>query len=88
MRAESLRATRQRVLSDLATGELTLTSLFEEASADSDVAMIRTLAVLESVPGWGKVAVRRTMAALGVGERVALGDLDDAQRERLVEAFA
>lgn len=88
MRAESIRVTRQRVLSDLANGDSTLRSLFEQVAADSDVGMIRALAVLESVPGWGKVAVRRTMAALGVGERVAVGDLDDAQRERLLVAFA
>ena len=88
VRAESLRSTREATIGQLASGQCSLAEVFERATVEPDVGVIRALAILESMPGWGKVAVRRAMAALDVGATVALADLDGAQRDRILAAFS
>jgi len=45
------------------------------------------LAVLESLPGLGKVKARRTMDAVGIADSRRLRGLGDQQRRALLETF-
>jgi ribosomal protein S13 len=54
---------------------------------DDIVGKMKVLAVLESLPGVGKVKARRTLDEIGISETRRVRGLGDQQRKALVEAF-
>ena len=68
-------------------GSITLRELFGRAAHDEVVAKTKVLAVLESLPGVGKVKARRTMEEIGISETRSLKGLGAQQRESLLKAF-
>jgi ribosomal protein S13 len=68
-------------------GSLTLPELLEQAREDEMVAGIKVLAVLESLPGVGKVKARRTMQEVGIADTRRVRGLGDQQRKALLAAF-
>ena len=48
---------------------------------------MKVLAVLESLPGVGKVKARRTMDEVGIAESRRMRGLGDQQRAALLRAF-
>ena len=86
--AETVRAERERLVNDVSNGSVSLAEVFDRASVDPQVAMVKALVVLEALVGSGKVIARRTMAGLGVDETVQIGELDATARAALIEAFA
>ena len=58
------------------------------ADKDQVVAKTKVLAVLEALPGVGKVKARRTMEEIGIAESRTIKGLGSQQREALLKAFA
>ena len=87
-KAAQVRRIRSDVKSRLKMGSMTLAELLDQADRDEVVAKIRVLAVLESLPGVGKVMARRTMEDIGIAESRFLSGLGPRQREALLEAFS
>lgn len=68
-------------------GALSLEELFEQAENDDIAGKIKVLAVLESLPGVGKVKARRTIEEIGISETRRVRGLGAQQREALLQAF-
>ncbi len=66
-------------------GSLTLQELLEEGAKDEVVGKMKVLAVLESLPGLGKVKARRLMDDVGIAETRRIQGLGDQQRKKLFE---
>ena len=87
-KAAVARRIRAEVKARLKMGSVTLPELLQQADADVIVAKIKVLAVLESLPGVGKVTARRKMEELGIAESRRLSGLGPQQRERLLKEFS
>jgi ribosomal protein S13 len=68
-------------------GSLSLRELLAQAERDDTVGKMKVLAVLESLPGVGKVRARRTMDQVGIAETRRLRGLGAQQREALLREF-
>jgi ribosomal protein S13 len=68
-------------------GSLSLTELFQLADKDETIGKIKVLALLESLPGVGKVKARRVMDDVGIAETRRVQGLGAQQRARLLEEF-
>ena len=67
-KAAQARRIRAELKQRLKMGSLSLQELLDKADADEIVAKTKVLAVLESLPGVGKVKARRTMEEIGIAE--------------------
>jgi len=79
------RRTRAVLKERLKMGSLTLKELFDMAGEDPVVAKFKVLAVLESMPGLGKVKARRLMDEVGISQNRRLKGLGEQQRKKLFE---
>lgn len=86
-KAAIARRVRAEVKARLKMGTVTLPELLEQADNDPILAKIKVLAVLESLPGVGKVSARRTMDEIGIADSRRLAGLGDRQRAELLKAF-
>lgn len=86
-KAAEARRARAEIKERLKMGSLTLAELLDAAPDDEMVAGIKVLAVLESLPGVGKVKARRTMDEIGIADTRRVRGLGDQQRKALLEAF-
>lgn len=68
-------------------GSLSLQELFGLAEKDETISKIKVLALLESLPGVGKVKARRVMDEVGIAETRRVQGLGAQQRARLLEEF-
>ena len=68
-------------------GSLHLSEIITAAETDEIVAKMKVLAVLESLPGVGKVKARRTMESIGISESRRIRGLGVQQRDKLLAAF-
>ncbi len=87
-KAAEARRVRADVKARLKMGTVTLDELITQADGDPIVAKIKVLAVLESLPGIGKVTARRKMEEIGIAESRRLSGLGPQQREKLLREFA
>ncbi len=87
-KAAEARRVRADVKARLKMGTVTLDELIVQADGDPIVAKIKVLAVLESLPGIGKVTARRKMEEIGIAESRRLSGLGPQQREKLLREFA
>jgi len=71
----------------LKMGTVTLVELLEQAESDELLAKMKVLAVIEALPGVGKVKARRTMEEIGIADSRRLAGLGSVQRQKLVEEF-
>lgn len=69
-------------------GSLTLKELLEQADVNDTVGKMKVLAVLESLPGVGKVRARRAMEDIGIADTRRVRGLGDQQRKALLETFS
>ena len=69
----------------LKMGSVTLAELLRQADSDEVVGKMKVLAVLESLPGLGKVKARRMMDDVGISETRRLHGLGEQQRKKLFE---
>lgn len=84
-KAAAARRERAELKEKLKMGSLTLRELLEQAGRDEVVAKMKVVAVLESLPGLGKVKARRLMAEIGISETRRVQGLGDKQRKALFE---
>ena len=68
-------------------GSLNLRELLDQADGDDIIGKMKVVAVLESLPGVGKVKARRTMEEVGISETRRVRGLGAQQRESLLKAF-
>lgn len=87
-KAAEARRVRAELKERLKMGSITLAEVLEVASSDEIVGKTKVLAVLESLPGVGKVKARRLMEDIGIAESRRLRGLGDQQRASLLAAFA
>jgi len=86
-KAAIARRVRSEVKARLKMGSVSLAELFEQADSDPIVAKIKVLAVLESLPGVGKVSARRTMEDIGIAESRRIAGLGERQRAALLDTY-
>src|SRR5437870_13112682 len=86
-KAAQARRARAELKEKLKMGSVSLNELFGRVGSDDVVAKTKVLAVLESLPGVGKVKARRTMEDIGISETRRVRGLGDQQRSKLLEAF-
>ena len=69
-------------------GSLSLRELLEQGDRDEVIGKMKVLAVLESLPGLGKVKARRLMEDVGISETRRIQGLGEQQRKKLFEKLA
>ncbi len=87
-KAARARRERAEIKDHLKSGRVTLRDLLVKAESDEIVGKMKVLAVLEALPGTGKVKARRLMEHVGISETRRLQGLGAKQREALLEAAA
>ena len=86
-KAAIARRARAELKEKLKLGFVSLPELIEQAKSDEIVGKMKVLAVLESLPGVGKVKARRSMEDIGISETRRVRGLGVQQREALLRAF-
>jgi hypothetical protein len=86
-KAAVARRARAELKEKLKMGSLNLRELLEQSNGDDIIGKMKVLAVLESLPGVGKVKARRTMEEIGISETRRVRGLGDQQRAKLLDAF-
>lgn len=86
-KAAEARRARAELKERLKMGSLNLRELLEQADSDEYIGKMKVLAVLESLPGVGKVKARRTMETFEISETRRVRGLGDQQRRKLLEEF-
>lgn len=84
-KAAQARRARAELKERLKMGSLTFEELLGQAQRDEVVAKMKVLAMLESLPGVGKVKARRMMEEVGISDNRTLHGLGDQQRKKLFE---
>ncbi len=87
-KAAQARRMRAELKEKLKMGSLTLSELLQQADSDEVVGKMKVLAVLESLPGLGKVKARRVMEEVGISETRRLQGLGEQQRKKLFEKLS
>ena len=86
-KAAAARRERADLKNRLKMGSLSLRELLEQAETNEIYGKTKVLAVLESLPGVGKVKARRAMEEVGIAETRRLRGLGKEQRAKLLEMF-
>src|ERR687893_804425 len=84
-KAAAARRARAELKDKLKMGSTSLPELFDMAGSDETVGKMKVLAVLESLPGLGKVKARRLMEDVGISGTRRLQGLGKNQRSSLLE---
>ena len=87
-KAAAARRQRAELKDKLKMGSLSLRELLDQASRDEVVAKMKVVAVLESLPGVGKVKARRLMEDIGISESRRVQGLGEKQRKALFEKLS
>lgn len=85
LKAAEVRRQRADVKAKLKMRSISLADLLAQAETDEVVAGTKVLAVLESLPGMGKVRARKMMDEIGIAESRRIRGLGDQQRASLLE---
>lgn len=86
-KAAAARATRAAVKNRLKSGETTLGAVIAEAETDEALGKLKVSALLEALPGVGKVKARAIMGEVGISESRRVRGLGPHQVSALVERF-
>jgi len=84
-KAAKARKERAEIKDHLKAGRVTLKELLDKAEHDEIIGKMKVLAVLESLPGIGKVKARRLMEQIGISEARRLQGLGTNQREQVLQ---
>ncbi|MEZ5342281.1 MAG: integration host factor, actinobacterial type [Acidimicrobiales bacterium] len=88
VKAAEARKARAEVKARLKMGSISLPEVLDLADTDALIAKTKVLAIIESLPGVGKVTARRKMEAIGIAESRRLAGLGPQQRKGLLETFS
>ena len=86
-KAAEARRARAELKERLKMGSLSLPELLDQAADDDMAGKMKVLAVLESLPGVGKVKARRTMEAFEISDTRRVRGLGEQQKRKLLEEF-
>ncbi len=86
-KAAAARATRAAVKNRLKYGQTTLSAVIEEGRTDDAIGKLKVSALLEALPGVGKVKAGAIMAQVGISESRRVRGLGPHQIEALVARF-
>jgi hypothetical protein len=84
-KAAIARRARAELKQQLRLGSLTFRELLTKAQNDEVAAKIKVLAVLESLPGLGKVKARRMLDDAGVSDTRRVQGLGEHQKTKLLD---
>jgi hypothetical protein len=87
-KAAEIRKARAELKEQLKAGKTTLTKVLARAESDEVVGKLKVSAVLQSMPGIGKVRATQIMEKLKIAESRRLRGLGDQQRKALLAEFA
>jgi signal recognition particle GTPase len=87
-KAAAARKARAELKEKLKMGSLTLQELFDQAEGNDTIGKMKVLAVLESLPGLGKVKARRLLEDCEISETRRVQGLGANQRKKLLESIA
>ncbi|MFI7690079.1 integration host factor, actinobacterial type [Nonomuraea sp. NPDC049655] len=87
VKAAEARKARSELLAGIRAGTVTVAEVFARAE-ETLVKKTRVVQVLRAMPGYGPAQVAALMAICGVEVKCGVGGLEQAQRERLLTAFA
>ena len=87
-KAAEARRARAELKEKLKLGSLSLSDLLDQADGNDTVGKMKVLAVLESLPGVGKVRARRLMEELHISDSRRVRGLGDQQRKALLKLFS
>jgi hypothetical protein len=87
-KAAAARRQRAELKEKLKMGSLSLKELLDQGTRDEVVGKMKVQAVLESLPGLGKVKARKLMEDVGISETRRVQGLGDQQRKKLFEKLA
>ncbi len=87
-KAASARRQRAELKEKLKMGSITLQELLDQGERDEVVSKMKVVAVLESLPGVGKVKARRLMEEVGISDTRRVQGLGNKQVEKLFEKLA
>jgi hypothetical protein len=87
--AKAARARKERaeVKNRLKRGATTLSEVIKEGSTDDVIGKMKVSALLESLPGVGKVRAKQIMERLGIAESRRVRGLGAKQRSALEQEF-
>jgi DNA uptake protein ComE-like DNA-binding protein len=83
-KAAQARAARAELKERLKLGSLSLAQALETADKDDTIGKLKVLAMLESLPGVGKVKARRIMEEIGIADSRRVRGLGPQQRLALL----
>ncbi|MGD0560043.1 MAG: integration host factor, actinobacterial type [Streptosporangiaceae bacterium] len=88
--AKAARARKERaeVKNRLKRGATTLSEVIKEGSTDDIIGKMKVSALLESLPGVGKVRAKQIMERLGIAESRRVRGLGAKQRSALEQEFS
>ena len=84
-KAAAARRARAELKEKLKMGSITLEELFSQSASDDVVGKMKVLAVLESLPGVGKVKARRLLEEHSIPDTRRVQGLGSHQREALLQ---
>lgn len=86
-KAAAARKARAELKEQLKRGDLSLSQVLESAAEDDVVGKMKVSAVLEAMPGVGKVSAQKLMERFKIAESRRVRGLGDNQRRALLEEF-
>lgn len=86
-KAAAARRTRAEVKNRLKYSQGSIAEVLEQSKSDEAIGKLKVSALLESLPGVGRVKARAIMAEIGISETRRLRGLGPHQLAALVERF-
>ncbi|HEX5543404.1 MAG TPA: integration host factor, actinobacterial type [Micromonospora sp.] len=86
-KAAEIRKARAELKEQLKQGKITLAAVLERAEADDVVGKLKVSAVLQSMPGIGKIRAGQIMEKLKIADSRRLRGLGEQQRKALLGEF-
>jgi len=87
-KAAEVRKARAELKEQLKAGKTTLPAVLDRAETDDIVGKLKVSAVLQSLPGIGKIRATQIMEKLKIADSRRLRGLGDQQRKALLGEFA
>lgn len=87
-KAAEMRKARAELKEELKAGKTTLTAVLDRAENDDVVGKLKVSAVLQSLPGIGKIRATQIMEKLKIADSRRLRGLGDQQRKALLNEFS
>lgn len=87
-KAAEMRKARAELKEQLKAGKTTLTAVLDRAESDDVVGKLKVSAVLQALPGIGKIRATQIMEKLKIADSRRLRGLGDQQRKALLNEFS